>query len=524
MPRSSVRRLSRRTFQQQVIGAAAAVAAGGFPQRAPAQVTADSLRPSIEWGVASGDVSLANAVLWSRTDRPARMIVELAGDDTFRGLVKTLVAADSLEPDDFTAKIGIGALPAGAEIHYRVRFESLEHRGAFSESVTGRFKIPPRERRPVRFLWSGDVCGQGWGIDPARGGLKMFETMRQRRPDFFIHSGDTIYADGPFSETVTLPNGGGEWKNIVTPETAKVAETLDEYRARFRYNHLDENYRKFHAEVPVFVQWDDHEVLNNWYPDEILNDSRYTTKSVALLAARSKRAFFEYHPIRAQQVNQVYRSFMYGPDLELFIIDMRTHRGANSPNRQLELSAASSILGAEQLEWLKAALAASTATWKVICSDMPIGLIVGDGNRDFEAVANGSGRAMGRELEIANLLSFLKTRKVKNVIWLTADVHYAASHYYDPNVARFPDFDPFWEFVSGPAHAGTGGPGRLDDTFGPRVEFNAPLPRAGGDKSPAAGFQFFGQIDLDSQSRELTVGHYNVAGEKLWEKKLSPAT
>jgi phosphodiesterase/alkaline phosphatase D-like protein len=33
---------------------------------------------------------------------------------------------------------------------------------------------------------------------------------------------------------------------------------------------------------------------------------------------------------------------------------------------------------------------------------------------------------------------------------LTADVHYTAAHYFDPNKAAFQDFDPFWEFVSGP--------------------------------------------------------------------------
>ena len=56
-------------------------------------------------------------------------------------------------------------------------------------------------------------------------------------------------------------------------------------------------------------------------------------------------------------------------------------------------------------------------------------------------------------------------------MWLTADVHYAAAHYYDPNKAQFQDFEPFWEFVSGPFHAGTFGPNELDNTFGPEVKF-----------------------------------------------------
>jgi alkaline phosphatase D len=45
-------------------------------------------------------------------------------------------------------------------------------------------------------------------------------------------------------------------------------------------------------------------------------------------------------------------------------------------------------------------------------------------------------------------------------------VHYTAAHYYNPEKAAFQEFEPFWEFVSGPLHAGSFGPGDLDMTFG----------------------------------------------------------
>ena len=61
-----------------------------------------------------------------------------------------------------------------------------------------------------------------------------------------------------------VAEGGQVWNNIVTPQVAKVAETLDEFRGRYRYNLLDENLRRFNAEVPQIWQWDDHEVTNNW--------------------------------------------------------------------------------------------------------------------------------------------------------------------------------------------------------------------------------------------------------------------
>src|SRR5262249_46500241 len=117
------------------------------------------------------------------------------------------------------------------------------------------------------------------------------------------------------------------------------------------------------------------------------------------------------------------------------------------------------FLGREQLDWLKASLDGSRAVWKVIAADMPLGLNVGDGRTPeglarWEAVANGeSGAPKGRELEFVELLSFLKRQRVRNVIWLTADVHYCAAHLYDPTKAAFHDFDPFWEFVAGPSNA-----------------------------------------------------------------------
>ncbi len=94
-----------------------------------------------------------------------------------------------------------------------------------------------------------------------------------------------------------------------------------------------------------------------------------------------------------------------------------------------------------------------------------------------EAFAQGDGPPRGRELEIADILRFIKTSGVVNTVWLTADVHYAAAHYYNPDKAQFQEFDPFWEFVSGPLHAGTFGPNELDNTFGPEVKFiKAPGP------------------------------------------------
>lgn len=491
----------------------------------PGVVTSDALRPIISSGVQSGDVTATGAVVWSRCDRPARIIVEYATSDSFRDLQRVEGGA-ALEPGDFISRVTLKDLPSGQHIFYRVKFQSLADKKVFSEPVGGSFRTAPSTKRDVLVTWGGDVCGQGWGINPEFGGMKIFESMRRLKPDLFIHSGDTIYADGPIRAEVQLDNGS-IWRNLVIPEKSKAAETLDEFRGNYRYNLLDENLRRFNAEVPILAQWDDHEVRNNWYPGQILDDPGYSVKSVDVLVTRARRAFLDYLPVQTDPSDpwRLYRAFNYGPSLEILMLDERSYRGPNSENRQTTISSATDFLGLTQLRWLKRRLLASKATWKIIASDMPIGLVIRDGkSASFESFANGNGPALGRELEIAELLRFIKQNSIKNVVWITADVHYAAAHHYDPSRARFSDFDPFWEFIAGPLNAGTFGPGELDDTFGPLVKFNGCPPGMKPNRSPADGLQFFGAVKIDGMSDVMTASLHNLVGEKLFAIDLEPAT
>lgn len=513
--------LSRRQFAHRLSSLSlAAYAATANRSLFATDVSDDKLRPNITSGVASGDVDLNSAVLWSRSDRPARMWVELATNEQFSNRRK-IQGPDVFDHSDFTGKLRLNGLKPDERYFYRVTFQDLDDAKAISAPVAGQFKTAPSQPKDIKFIWSGDTAGQGYGIDLARGGMKSFDTIAKLEPDFFVNSGDVIYADNPFAAELKLDDGT-VWKNIVTEATSKVAETLDEFRANYRYNLLDANVRRFNALTPLMVQWDDHEVLNNWYPTELLTDERFKVKSVSLLAARARQAFMDYLPIRpsADGLARIYRNISYGPLLEVFFLDQRSYRAPNSPNRQEKAGPETAFMGNPQISWLKKKLVESRATWKVICSDMPIGLVVSDGAKDFENCANGDGPALGRELEIADLLSHMKRSGIRNTIWLTADVHYAASHYYNPNRAVFQDFDPFWEFVSGPLHAGTFGPGKFDNTFGPELKFKGIPDGMKGNRPPSDGFQFFGQVNIDAKTRALTVTHFNVAGEKLSSQTL----
>ena len=386
--------ISRRQFLAGSTLAAVGFAVRGADAQAPGVVTPDAARPALPYGVMSGDIVGDRAIVWSRSDRSARLIVEWSTSDRFTD-ARRIVGPAALEDTDFTASVDLHGLPSDQRIAYRVTFVDLADNRTTSAPVVGSFRTPPTGKRDVSFAWSGDEAGQGWGINRGWGGMKLFESMRRLSPEFFIHSGDQIYADGPIAAEVKLDDGS-VWRNVVTEEKSKVAETLREFRGNFAYNLLDEHKRRFAAEVPFIVQWDDHETRNNWYPGQIIGDPRYTVKSASLLTARAKRAMFEYNPFRfdAADPERVYRLFTWGPSLEVFILDERSYRGPNSPNRQSVFDDASAFLGSAQTRWLKQALPASHATWKVIASDMPLGLVVADLNPDvpqgtFEAWANG---------------------------------------------------------------------------------------------------------------------------------------
>ena len=211
----------------------------------------------------------------------------------------------------------------------------------------------------------------------------------------------------------------------------------------------------------------------------------------------------------------------------MFFLDFRSYRGPNYPTADQDRSDARDLLGLGQLAWLKRELSASRATWKVIAADMPIGLVSWEatpGGLAAEGMANGAGGGpRGREREFADLLFHIKTARIINTVWLTADVHYAAAHHYDPSRAGFQDFEPFWEFVAGPLHAGSFAQKALDPTFGPEVRFvKAPPPGLGAGVSPAAGFQSFGLVDIDGATAQLTVRLMDRDGAELWRIALEP--
>ena len=283
-----------------------------------------------------------------------------------------------------------------------------------------------------------------------------------------------------------MPNGE-VWKNIVTEEKAKPAETLAEFRGNYKYNLLDKNRARLQCRSPDV---------------RAVGRSRGHQQLVAGRAADARRApaqeiCREERPaaggarqprlsrVHADAPNpaepgRVYRKISYGPLLDVFMLDMRSYRGPNGEDWKRHMGRTPISSGPAQVAWLKRELMNSQATWKVIAADMPIGLIVVyDTDRKWGSRRSprATARRAAASLRSPTSSRFIKRAGIRNTLWLTADVHYTAAHYYDPNKAAFQDFEPFWEFVSGPIHAGSFPQNQLDDTFGPQLVY-VKAPRA----------------------------------------------
>ena len=251
-------------------------------------------------GIQIGEVSTGTAIVWARLPYAANVEVTWSADGD-AGLAaasaQRLRAPQALEVTDYTTRVRLTGLPADAEIHVRIEARGLESVNSSPWVRKSVFRSTPAGPRMVRFAWSADVNGQGFGIDPAAGGLRMFETMRRRNLDFFVHLGDTIYADHPLQHRVD-DERGRSWSNIVTPAKTRVAESIEDFRGNYRYNWLDPHFTRFCEQVPQLIMWDDHEVVNNWSPSlDLMRDKRYKTKDLPMLATTAARAFRGYSPV-----------------------------------------------------------------------------------------------------------------------------------------------------------------------------------------------------------------------------------
>lgn len=447
----------------------------GLPPGSPfAETAATNLLPQ---GIAVGDVMSQSALLWVRTDGPMTVQFEWAPVAVWDLVSKmaTAVAPVARSPlfttgleTDFTLAIPIEGLMSATRYRFYVIASSKGREGTPTEvrtALQGEFTTLPdaTSHVPVTFAWSGDLGGQGRCRHGAAG-YPIFDMLRAQPLDFFLFLGDTIYGDDLCPSPPNEP--GADFR----------ATNLTEYRARQRDQRSAEALRRFLANVPVSVIWDDHEVRNDFAGPF---DSQM---------AAGRQALREYWPIRVapDDPHRLYRTVRAGADLELFILDTRQYRSRNiDPD-----GPAKTMLGGPQLQWLLKGLTESTATWKVIVSSVPLSIPKGGGGvSGYDGWAGGPG-GPGFERERQVIVDAILGRKMTNVVVLAGDVHYVQANAYDPNGDGIPDFH---EFVAGPLSAALGRQTPPNKELRPTILIND------------GGYMNFGLIRATQSSFDVTI-------------------
>ncbi|MFM9063855.1 MAG: PhoD-like phosphatase N-terminal domain-containing protein, partial [Pirellula sp.] len=158
MERKNNQRISRRDFSRSFATTGVVTSLVAHLQNAHANWI-DS--PNQPFGVMSGEVTHDSAVLWSRSDLSARMIVHWDTDPSLKD-PKRILGPTTSPLSDWTARCILTGLPSGKTIFYQVHFENS---GGPSPPILGHFATPDDGNSDVFFAWSGDTAGQGFGIN-----------------------------------------------------------------------------------------------------------------------------------------------------------------------------------------------------------------------------------------------------------------------------------------------------------------------------------------------------------------------
>jgi alkaline phosphatase D len=369
--------VKRREFLR-VIGGAGFAACGLLTQSgcAPSVVEPDP-STGLSLGYVAGEVTPDSALIWLRAEPQSKVAIQYTTHAGFGEFLST--AAHPVDAAaDSTVNILLAGLRPSTRYYYRARVAGRAP-GAIASFVTA---PRPNDSAKVVFCFSGDTRES---YRP----FSVMEAVRRQRPDFFLHLGDTIYADR---------NGR--------------ARRPEEFWAKYRSNRSDAATQQCFGETCVYATWDDHEVANDYLPAHPL-------------APIGQKAFLDYWPVLrvSSERGRIYRSFRWGKAAELFILDTRQYR-------DLRIG---SMLGENQKKWLFDGLARSSALFKFVATPVPMA----GGGRD---------RWDGYPREREEILRFINDKKLPGVVFLSADLHYAA-------ITKIPNGGGLRDITAGPLGA-----------------------------------------------------------------------
>jgi alkaline phosphatase D len=513
-----------------------------------ASVPSSAGAAGFSYGISSAEVTSSSALLWTRAPKSgkAQLVVAQNRKFTKKRTAKKLSASSK---NDLTLQSKVSKL-AGATKYFYFFIQGKQR------SAIGTFTTAPKPNaaKTIRFAVTGDadpvrVNGQNYWNKDGSNNWATYKAMTKEKNNFNVNLGDTIYSDAEVDQGFPL--------------AFSLAQKRDKYKLGLTYP----NFLRLRAAGPVYNQWDDHEFVDDFTRASAGCDvgsvatAQYACDIPGIWQAGVK-AFREYMPVTYSQKNGTYRSFRWGKNLQVFILDERSFRSLRASEVKVDPNAPEptahvcenggnddiapripqrirnlfalvaptlaspvppaclaalndpnrTMLGARQYNAFTSAIKKSSAKWKVIINEVPMMEFGINPYDDWE----------GYEAEREKLLTFLKGN-VKNVAVVSTDFH--SNWVNDARIKTYPENggpvpSGVKEFIAG---------GVADDLFGHEIDAVAgkpdtwPLvdaaylnkPPPDGPGMECSNMVTFGYAQLEASAKSLKVVLKDNSGKQM---------
>ncbi len=407
-----------------------------------------------------GYTTTREAQIWIQTRSEAEVYVEYFTETASTKKWKSGIQKTKQE-NYFISKILLDTILPGLTYQYAVYINNTKLEFPYKLQ----FKTPPVWRYqsdPPNF---SIATGSGAYINdepydrsgkPYGGEYEIFESIASKKPDVMLWLGDNTYLRAE------------EWNS----KTA----------IAYRYTHTRKTpeMQELLATTSNYAIWDDHDAGPNdcdgsfWNIDNALQifELFWANPSCGLKNTKGAISYFNYG------------------DADFFLLDNRTHRDADLYQKQEK-----TILGNQQLEWLKQALASSEAKFKVIVMG---GQFLNSAAR-FETYAN-----YGFEKERNEIIEFIKQHNIKGIFFLSGDRHFS-----ELSLLKTENNLSMYDLTVSPL---TSGP-----SFSAKEEKNEN--RVDGTLITQRNFAIL-TFSGKTKDRNIRISIYDVNGKILWEKQI----
>lgn len=389
-------------------------------------ITGFSQSVNITHGPVVGAVTPTTARIYVRTVSPMTVVVDLADNAQFDNPITYSDSTRGVR--DNSIIIDVSGLQPYTTYYYRWTCNNQP------DFTVGHFKTFPTVGERGHYTWGVLSC-QEYGT------YNTFESVLQHQPDLMLHNGDWTYPDYQIPGEERL-----DWSLLQLA-----------YRKRYEEPKMPPVIRSSVFDYVV----DNHDGIENLTNNAsvsfsvdsngaVTNYINYdpTPAGAFQLMMDAYQEYFPAYPLPAPNVG-MYHSYRYG-NAEVFFVDVRncgngqdsTYRYNASENKwYFDPKPGQTLLGAQQLQWLKDGLAASTADWKFIVSGVMFNKkfrkvleyamifqnlqfnMGGTGGTGFRLAHAISCNWAGYPEEQDGLLDFLESNNIKDVVVLSGHMH-----------------------------------------------------------------------------------------------------